>query len=181
MSESIRTFSGAHPFRPQCIIEAARHILEPLLPNLAAPMAVSIAERAIKAIDTGTCPRCSDPLRPEATPNGWRPAGSRATACRCIPVCETCANWIEPFFGGDSVAAWPTDEDLGEEETQKEIDARFVATAKAACTEATLEPSAHGPVVVTDGAVHLVQLRPHPGGWLEYGYTDDADQQERQA
>ncbi|MGP4048749.1 hypothetical protein [Streptomyces sp. 2A115] len=181
MSTPIRTFSGAHPYRPQCVVDSSRRLLETLLPDTAAELAVLNAERITQAIDTGICPRCSDPLRPEAAPDDWRPAGSRATTCRCIPVCETCSNWIEPILGPSAVTAWPTDDDNGGEPTQKEFEAEFAAKAKAARTTAYLQVGTDGPVVVSDDGVYVVQPRPHPGGWLEHGYSDTADQAERQS
>lgn len=181
MSTPIRTFSGAHPYRPQCVVESSRTLLETLLPDTAAELAVLNAERITKAIDAGICPRCSDPLRPETTPDDWRPAGSRATSCRCIPVCETCANWIEPILGASAVTAWPTDEDDGDDRTQKEAEAEFVVRAKVMCTTAYLQSSTDGPVVVSDDGVYVVQPRPHPGGWLEHGYDDTRDERERQS
>lgn len=181
MSEPIRTFSGAHLYRPQCVVESGRRLLETLLPDTAEELAVLNAERITQAIDTGICPRCSDPLRPDDAPDGWRPAGSRATTCRCIPVCETCANWIEPILGPSAVTAWPTDEDDGDEHTQKEVETEFARQAKAQCTVAYLQPGTDGPVLVSDDGVLPVQLRPNPGGWLEHGYDDTADQQERRS
>ncbi|MFJ8027422.1 hypothetical protein [Streptomyces sp. NPDC096311] len=172
---SIRTFSGAHPYRPQCVVESTARLLETLLPDTAAELAVLNAERITKAIDAGICPRCSDPLRPDDAPADWRPAGSRATNCRCIPVCETCASWVEPILGPTAVTAWPTDEDDGDEVTRKEVEAELVEQLKA---QAGLAVMTVGP-----GGLDLsaVQLRPNPGGWLERGYDDTADEQERQA
>ncbi|MFI5684647.1 hypothetical protein [Streptomyces sp. NPDC051636] len=185
MSNPTRTVSGAHPYRPQCVIASAREIytnafetdLHPAIPELA----VQCAERITTAIDAGVCPRCSDPLHPNPAPDGWQPAGSRATTCRCIPVCETCAGWVEPSIGVLAVTGWPTDADDGEDLTRKEIEVDQVQQAKANCTVGVLETGPGGTVLVTtEGATPFeVQFRPHPGGWLEFGYDDSADEVER--
>ncbi|MEU1194957.1 hypothetical protein ABZ446_01880 [Streptomyces sp. NPDC005813] len=181
MSTPTVTFSGAHPYRPQCVVDSSRRLLEALLPDTAAELAVLNAERITKAIDSGICPRCSDPLRPDGAPDDWRPAGSRATSCRCIPVCETCANWIEPILGASAVTAWPTDQDDGDEGTQKEQEAAFVQRLKTHSQLVTVEFVTNGLVFVSDDGVTPIQMRAHPGGWLEHGYDDTADQRERQS
>ena len=193
MSAPIRTFSGAHTFRPQCVVTAAREIFDealaaihPSTTSLAPEWAVAVAERVTKAIGEGICPRCSDPLRPNPAPERWRPAGSRATRCRCIPVCETCASWAEPFLGVLAVTRWPTDRDDGDDgddRTRKEIEAELIEKAKARCKVAVLETGPAGTVLVTsEGATPFeVQPRPHPGGWLEFGYDDTADVRERES
>jgi hypothetical protein len=181
MSVALVTFSGAHPYRPQCVVDSSRALLETLLPDTAAELAVMNAERVTQAIDAGICPRCSDPLLPVPVPEGWRSAGSRATTCRCIPICETCSNWVEPFIGASAVTAWPTDEDDGGDHTRKEYETELAERFKASCTAAYLQSGASGPVLVSDDGVAEIQLRPNPGGWLEHGYDDTADQRERQS
>lgn len=181
MADILRTYSGAHPYRPQCVIESGRRLLEVLLPGTAAELAVLNAERITNAIDTGICPRCSDPLRPDQAPADWKPAGSRATICRCIPVCDTCASWIEPILGASAVTAWPTDEDNGDEVTQKEHETALVQHFKAHSQLVTVEFVTNGLVFVSDDGVTPIQMRSHPGGWLEHGYDDSADIQEREA
>ncbi len=184
MNEPIVTFSGAHPYRPQCVIDTARTLFTELLPMASASdLAIQYAERITKAIDTGICPRCSDPLRPDPAPEWWQPAGSRATRCRCIPICETCSGWAEPVLGTFAVTAWPTDADDGDDRTRKEIEAELIDRAKAECTYGVLEAGPDGMVLVTTEGVAPVdvQLRPNPGGWLEYGYDDTQDERERQS
>ena len=34
--------------------------------------------------------------------------------------------------------------------------------------------------LLTEDGVSQVKMRPHPGGWLEFGYDDTEDQAERQ-
>ncbi|MDH2392352.1 hypothetical protein QCN29_26955 [Streptomyces sp. HNM0663] len=182
MSGPILTFSGAHPYRPQCVLNSARAILGEVLAGPdAEALAMHIAERVTTAVDSSVCPRCSDPLAIAGAPEGWRPAGSRATTCRCIPVCETCSSWAEPMLGLLAVTGWPTDFDDGEDLTRKEIEADLIEQAKARAQTAVLEVGPEGAVLVTaEGtAPFLPLLRPHPGGWLEHGYDDTDDEQER--
>lgn len=195
MNNPVRTFSGAHPYRPQCVIESARTVYtswqtsqgyDPAsdhMKRLTDEFVLNDAERITTAIGSGICPRCSDPLTPDPLPDGWRPAGSRALPCRCVPVCERCANWIEPILGPLHVTAWPTDQMERDDEhaTQKDFEAVFAEQVKANCTVAYLEPGPNGPVLVSDDGAVPVQLRPNPGGWLEHGYDDTADQRERQS
>lgn len=178
---SVRTFSGAHLYRPQCVVESTVRLLEVLLPDTAAELAVLNAERITKAIDASVCPRCSDPLRPDAAPDDWRPAGSRATTCRCIPVCETCASWIEPIIGPTAVTAWPTDEDDGSGSTRKEHETELADRLRAQTELAYLTAEGGDPALLTDDGVTAIQMRPHPGGWLEHDYNDTADERERQS
>ncbi|MFG2473530.1 hypothetical protein [Streptomyces fagopyri] len=187
MSEPITTFSGAHPYRPQCVITAATEVFEKVFAkdlHIAIPdLSVRVAEVITTDIDKGLCPRCHDPLYPAMKPEGWKPAGSRALPCRCLPVCETCASWIEPCIGVNPVTAWPTDADLDDdgEETRKEHELVRVAYLKAQAQAAVLEVGPQGPVLVTEDGVMPVQPRPNPGGWLEHGYDDSADQRDRTA
>ncbi|MFG2855669.1 hypothetical protein ACGFZ9_34215 [Streptomyces mirabilis] len=178
---SIRTFSGTHPYRPQCVVESTVRLLEILLPDTAAELAVLNAERITNAIDAGVCPRCSDPLRPDTAPDDWRPAGSRATTCRCIPVCETCASWIEPIIGPTAVTAWPTAEDDGSGSTRKEHETELADRLRGQAELAYLAAGDGDPVLIANDGVTPIQMRSHPGGWLEHGYDDASDEQERQS
>jgi len=189
VSRPIRTFSGAHPYRPQCVVTAAREVFEKVFEkdlHVAIPdLSVRLAEVITTDIGNGRCPRCHDPLYPDVKPEGWKPAGSRALPCRCLPVCETCASWIEPIIGTNPVTAWPTDTDLDDdgEETRKEHEQQRVRKLKAQSETALLQAGPGGLVLVTtEGVAPIdVQLRPTPGGWLEFGYDDSADEQERQS
>jgi hypothetical protein len=67
----VHTFSGTHPFR-------AEHAGD--------------NPRVVALIEAERCPRCEGALYPDGRVPAWQPAGSRATACRCIPVCEDCAH-----------------------------------------------------------------------------------------
>jgi hypothetical protein len=80
-AEPLLSFSGTHPMDPA-------H---------AGPCGDDWADLARQ----GICPRCRGPLYPKdpvptlRRPGDpfpiWHPAGSRVTACRCIPVCDICA------------------------------------------------------------------------------------------
>jgi hypothetical protein len=189
MSEPIRTFSGAHPYRMQCVVTAAREVFEKAFEkslHAAIPeLSVRVAEVITTDISNGRCPRCHDPLTPEIAPEGWKPAGSRALHCRCLPICETCASWIEPVIGINPVTAWPTDTDLDDDgsETRKEHEQERVRKLKAQSETALLHAGPGGLVLVTtEGVAPIdVQLRPNPGGWLEFGYDDTEDERERQS
>lgn len=187
MSEPITTFSGAHPYRPQCVVRAAREVFqkafEKSLHGAIPELSVRVAEVITNDISNGRCPRCHDPLVPRIVPKDWKPAGSRALHCRCLPVCETCSSWIEPIIGTNPVTAWPTDADIDENgwETRKEHEQERVRKLRAQTESALLEAGPGGLVLVTTEGVAPadVQLRPSPGGWLEYGFDDTDDQRER--
>jgi hypothetical protein len=189
VNKPIRTFSGAHPYRPQCVVTAAREVFEKAFEeslHTAIPeLSVRVAESITTDISNGQCPRCHDPLYPDVKPEDWKPAGSRTLLCRCLPVCDTCASWIEPIIGTNPVTAWPTDTDFDDdgEETRKEHEQARVRKLKAQAENALLEAAPSGLILVTaEGATPFVPLlRPHPGGWLEHGYDDTADERERQS
>lgn len=182
----IRSLSGAHPYRPQCVIGRTRQALVQagISPDLARALAVGHGEQITLALGAGRCPRCSGPLLPDPVPDGWTPAGTRALPCRCVPVCETCASWIEPVIGTVPVGAWPTDRYERDDDhgTQAEYEAAVVARIREQAGEprpAVVVPGPDGPVLMTGTGLLAVRPRPHPGGWLEYGYDDDT--RERQA
>jgi hypothetical protein len=189
MIESIRTFSGAHPYRPQCVVTAAREVFEKAFEkslHTAIPeLSVRVAEVITTDISNGRCPRCHDPLYPDVKPEQWKPAGSRALLCRCLPICETCSSWIEPIIGTNPVTAWPTDIDLDDDGScsRKEHEQERVRKLRAQSETALLEAGPGGLVLVTtEGVAPIdVQPRPYPGGWLEYGYDDGKDERERQS
>lgn len=182
----IRTFSGAHPYRPQCVVTAAREVFEKVLEtdlHSAIPeLSVRVAEVITTDIGNGLCPRCHDPLFPKLKPEGWKPAGSRALPCRCLPLCETCAGWIEPVLGASPVTAWPTDTDVDDGvQSRKEFEAAKVDELKAMADYTVMDVGSSGFPVLAPGGFAVVQFRPNPGGWLEHGYDDTADVRERES
>jgi hypothetical protein len=158
-----RSFSGAHPFRPQCLVTA----LEPS----SDPKGEALVERAthlVGEIDRGRCPRCGGPL---STASGL-PAGSRVTACRCVPICGSCGAH-EALFGGQAVQ-WAS-----ERFTPESVTADLErASAKATTVIAMIIKDDEGMKMLDNSGVWPVELRPHPGGWLEFGYDDSPDRDE---
>lgn len=144
----IRSFSGSHPYRPQCVVKVA---------GLAA------AEHVTAAIDAGECPRCSRPL-----PTEHAGAGSRATCCRCVPVCGACGD--HEGFAGAFIERWPVSAEAVDEHL------RIIG---ARCRPAFVSLGAHGePVVILEDGAAPITMRPNPGGRVEYGYDATADTHE---
>ena len=84
--ESLRARFATHPFRPRCLrSELERHL------DQHAEAGRGVVAHALVGllhdIDHGACPRCQGPLW--AAP-GAIAGGSRATSCRCIPICAEC-------------------------------------------------------------------------------------------
>lgn len=100
-----QSFSGDHPYQPQCLAAA----LDP--DAIRVHFDLTVGERVnqiTRLINHGTCPRCLGPL---PTSDTWLPAGSHATACRCIPVCGTCGTH-ESLTGLTHPRYWPVDHDV---------------------------------------------------------------------
>jgi hypothetical protein len=178
-------FSGAHPFRPQCAITAARAVFaaEGIPATLAEDFALDLAERITVAISAGACPRCGEALLPDPAPDGWKAAGTRALPCRCVPICDTCAGWIEPIRGSLPVTCWPTNEvEMDDGRTLQEDEAEFASRLKAnhPATAGNLVIIPGAPALLTETGVIHVEDRPHPGGWLEFGFDDTDDNREAQ-
>lgn len=157
---AVRTFSGTHPFR-------ASHAGNP--------------SRAVALIDAGCCPRCEGRLYPDVPLPGWRPAGSRATACRCIPVCEDCA-YAEAM--GEYVGTTVADAGI---ETEPTLPPEFEVHPVRYIARTNLLPPERWPVnrermisgcalvsSALDGQSEVVEVRlgelvgrQHPGGWCD--------------
>lgn len=146
----ITTFSGAHPYRPQCLIT---QWLGPRRSRL------HTVELITFLIDKGLCPRCRGPLPvPPVMPDG-----SWITSCRCVPICAPCGKY-ESLGLAES---WFVDA------AQRDAD---LAAHRAQSTPGIIV----GDVVVTEDGAGPVADGEHPGGWIEYGYDDTADLTERQ-
>ena len=77
---------ATHPFRPTCLrSELERHLDQQ--GEVDRGVVVHTLVGLLHDIDHGACPRCQGPSR---TLPGGIPAGSRVTACRCIPICAEC-------------------------------------------------------------------------------------------
>lgn len=168
---SISTFSGAHPFRPQCLVDAyAAQMLDEWDgdPVQALKIALEEVPALLALIDVGRCPRCAGTYM-----KGEIPSGSRVTACRCVPVCRVCGE-METFerlgFVGKGSQAnilaglpghignWPLDR--ADQVTR-------LAQIYALCDPGTVE------IDITD------LKHPDTGGRASHGYDDTQDREER--
>lgn len=168
---TIQSFSGAHPYRPQCVIDAiANEWLEDRLDftKRATEMAVTITVK----IDAGTCPRCDGVLDLDMC------AGSRATRCRCVPICSRCGTdeGNQAMLGTGFSQAWRWPVRKGDITRR-----RNKVAASSETVTAFMVPGDNGALsMLTEDDVSQAKMRPHPGGWLEFGYDDTEDQAERQ-
>lgn len=167
-NQPVRSFSGAHPFRPACLQQAVHAVFE-FDPDEFESEGVDPVQHVldlVQMVDRGECPSCGRDL-----PTGnFMPAGSRLTRCRCVPVCVGCGN-LEALHGIE-VTAWPMPP-----EDVDALNARMLASAK--LTDVTLMGEGGAPVLITEDGVTEIRLRDHPGGWAEFGYDDTDDEQER--
>lgn len=151
----ISSFSGCHPYRPQCLLSHLEAWVDEY-------DAADIAVEVTSAISRGTCPRCHGPL-PDGDP--VMPAGSRVTTCRCIPVCGACGG--DEATNEQGAIFWPV----------PGVDERAAADrAKATPAVATVVDGR--PVLLTDHGVINPTPRSNPGGWAEFGFDDTQDQEE---
>ena len=184
---TIRTFSGAHPFRPACLVavwqESMRY--EYGDPTYSHDDAVDFVAALIPAIDNGRCPRCDTALADHEIPSG-----SRMTDCRCIPICTLCGK-IEAIVMADlvnvhgpedaaltpllsCVADWPVDRS----EQQAGMDEYRVRHVRPLGTLVRDDDSQL--FVITESGVATLSMRESPGGWLEHGFDDSEDRAERE-
>lgn len=158
------SYSGTHPYRPQCAIESiTRDDWGFDATSVATDWVVSVTQQ----VDQGVCARCGEDF-----PGGdVLPAGSRLTACRCIPVCGPC----------------------GEDEANQQILGREVSPVwkwpvrKSDRTKRRNKVMEHaepailsGDTILTEHGATKVDLTPRSGGWAQYGYDDSADRRERE-
>jgi hypothetical protein len=165
----INSFSGAHPFRPQCIItELEDADPDEFLPEFAAISPVDRAHAMTVGMDHGFCPRCLGPLPEEPI----KPAGSRITSCRCVPVCGQCGeDEVLLAMGGTapSITLWPV---------RRTLMLERLGVWRQAATAGVIAGGADGPVVIEETGVTKVKAGPPSGGWLEFGYDDQDDIEE---
>ena len=170
----VNSFSGTHPYRPQCVIDSIVADFVACDFDTRGP-ATERAAQITERIDAGECPRCLAPL-PDGDPE--RPAGSRVTACRCIPICGRCGSdeTYQSALGRPMSRAWQWPVRKGAiTRRRREIETRLAPTRAEMTTD-----SAGAPVLLTEDGVTPVVLRPpSSGGWAQYGYDDSADAQER--
>jgi len=175
----MQSFSGAHPFRPQCVIDvivtewAGCAWLGSAQDDLdVRPRAIELAAEFTVKIEGGTCPRCDGAL------DLGKAAGSRTTRCRCVPICPTCgADENNQGILGNGLSQtwrWPL---LKGDITRRKNKA---AKMPGAPVTAFLSAGDDGKVnMLTEDGVSELRMRPHPGGWSEFGYDDTEDRAER--
>ena len=169
----VRSFSGRHPYRPQCVIDEI--VTEWAQDDI--DMTVQATEKGAAVtvkIDGGICPRCDGELDLQ------RNSGSRATRCRCVPVCPACgadeANQGILRVGLAQIWRWPL--------RKGDITRRRNKVAQRSTpTEGMLVGGKDNaePVMLTEDGVSQVKMHPHPGGWAEFGFDDTEDEAERDA
>lgn len=176
------TYSGSHPFRPDCLLTAYKAGMYEQDDEGAVDRVAFLIR---KYIDKGLCPRCTQPLKPKG------PAGSRVTECRCIPICAECAQ-AEVLQGavlaatGDEmdnvllgmvgpVTRWPIDPDR---QAFALLEWHTLHSRPGSTVDLIVDPDFDPEIDAPDGWI-AVAPRPNPGGWLEYGYDDTEDEEQK--
>jgi hypothetical protein len=157
----MNSFSGAHPFRPQCAVDRLLGLDED-----------EIEEQVLRItneIDNGRCPRCGGPLpKPPIFP-----AGSEVTECRCIPICGMCGDH-ETMMDVEAVMGMAAGED-GNEITDGLEDWPIVGVIEDMDRRITKPPSN---VKSAEVPFDRFVLGPPTSGWAKFGYDDSADRDE---
>lgn len=162
---TLESFSGAHPFRPQCVVNAVVEEWAGHGPNVKA-VAIERAATIATKLGEGVCPRCDGPLDLSRT------AGSRSTRCRCVPICPRCgedeANQAILATGWSQVWRWPLRKgDITRRRNKmSKLGTRTVGLVTVSGDEVS---------VLTEDGFSRAQMRPNPGGWAEFGYDDAPD------
>ena len=160
-----QTFSGTHPYRPQCVV---RSITRDGWGFDATAVAQTHAERVTLAVDAGTCPRCGDEFADNEIPSG-----SRLTSCRCIPVCAACgadeANQHGLGQECSPVWRWPVSKNWRTRRANE-------VARRSRVVLATLE----GDSILSAEGVTKLDTTPTSGGWAQFGFDDAQDRAERE-
>lgn len=158
-ADRLRSFSGTHDYRAGCVSAAAELAAvtdfgyspdDDGVSKIGAHWAATVTEQ----LESGRCPRCRGKM-PEPP---MIPAGSRVTACRCIPICcgSDEATYPIPLW------RWPT--------SRSAISRRRNKLHRE-------HPPVRGVIqwghVITSSGVGQIIPREHPGGWAEFGHDDD--------
>ena len=168
---SISTFSGAHPFRPQCLVDAyAAQMLDECDgdPVHAREIALEEVPALLTLIDVGRCPRCAGTYM-----KGEVPGGSQVTTCRCVPVCGVCGE-METFERLGSVGVGSQDNILaglpghiGNWPLDRADQAKRLAQIYVLCDPGTVE-------------IDIADLKlSDTGGRASHGHDDTQDREER--
>jgi hypothetical protein len=140
-----RSFSGTHEFFPQCLAELLDEEPEQI-------------NNIRKDIEAGCCPRCWGALPSPPV----SPAGSRVTRCRCVPICGPCGE--HEAMGLVHPGDWPLEPD----DVRDELEEWY---RQAETTTGIITGGPDGaPVLITEQGATTPKLRPHSGGWAEFGH-----------
>ena len=173
----IRSFSGLTPFRPADLLEQLRVDEEAKDEDsrIADDLLIKLATHLTRLVDGHRCPRCDTALPDEM------PAGSRVTACRCIPICSLCGQAEGLLSGGrnrgDRMAFnkdWGSSRVNVERSRESAIAVNdLVMKGK----DGNLDVET-GVSIDEDGAGPVVIGPPSTGGWAQFG-DDGNDEEDR--
>lgn len=159
----LRSFSGTHSYRPTCVSDAAKLAavtdfgFDPFDAAAQDKIGAHWAGVVTGRLERGQCPRCRGPLPTVSEPP---PAGSRITACRCIPICASCgsdeATYPLPLW------RWPTSRSA-------------VSRRRNYVSSPPQSAILHDGTVIDETGAQEVKMREHPGGWAEFGLDVDGE------
>lgn len=157
-----RSFSGTHEYRPDCVQAIAELTAVTDFgwtnPDRIARSGRHWAETVTGFVESGRCPRCKG-----AMPIDYPGAGSRLTTCRCIPICSACG--ADEAWYPMPIWRWPTSRSAMSRRRNK-------VYANSSVKAGILSSSGDSLTVITEDGSTPVKLRPHPGGWAEFGMDD---------
>jgi hypothetical protein len=161
------SFSGVHEFRVACLREAVT--LAYREDEVEDRRADDLLEGIIEGIREGRCPRCGGDYKADEIP-----AGSRLTACRCVPVCTDCGrneawNHFNDWFTPPGY--WPIGSD-SEASRRRDAGVEPLPDLAVSTTEAFLD-AASGALISLEGGEGIVNITPRTGGWAELGFDEE--------
>jgi len=164
---SVQSFSGAHPFRPQCLVDA---YLDSQDDRYARSDAAADVADLIGHVGEGRCLRCGVGFA-----DGEIPSGSRVTECRCIPICRVCSE--SEAYAAEARARVKSPDDA------------VLLGLLAPVVEWPVSPERVAEAVMAFRARYLgvgmvevgeMQDTGGSGGWVEFGFDESADCEERE-